>query len=125
SALVLGVCQSFFLMTNDIRTDTLMMGFMTLTFWFFKEWESQKKLKWLLAAFASIAFGMMTKGHFAIMLPAMVVGLDWLIQRKFKHIFHPQHFLCFLLLAALLFPMSWGLFAQFDQHPETTVNGLN
>jgi len=125
AALVLGVCQGFFLMTNDIRTDTLMMGFMTLTFWFFKEWESQKKLKWLLAAFASIAFGMMTKGPFAIMLPAMVVGLDWLIQRKFKHIFHPQHFLCFLLLAALLFPMSWGLFAQFDQHPETTVNGLN
>ncbi len=123
AALILGTCQGFFLMTNDIRTDTILMGWTITSIWLIKEWEVHGKLKHLLLGAACIAFGMMTKGPVAIMVPVFCFASDWVLKREWRYFFKPQYIWVLIVIAILLIPMSIGLYQQFDMHPERHVNG--
>jgi 4-amino-4-deoxy-L-arabinose transferase-like glycosyltransferase len=124
SALVLAVCQGMFLMTNDIRTDTILMSWVITAIWAIKECEIKRRWQFVLLGTLSIACGMMTKGPIALMVPVFAFGSDWLLKRKWKNIFSAHHLVDLVLIAVMLIPMSIGLYRQFDLHPEKTVNGL-
>jgi 4-amino-4-deoxy-L-arabinose transferase-like glycosyltransferase len=123
AALVLATCQGLFLMTNDIRCDTILMGWVITAIWLIREWYSQCKLYLLLLGFAAIAFGMMTKGPIALMVPVFCFSADWALKREWRNFFRPAYLLGIILFAVLLLPMSIGLYQQFDLHPEKMVNG--
>ncbi len=124
AALILGTCQGMFLMTNDIRCDTILMAWVITAIWAIKECEIKRRWQFVLLGVLSIACGMMTKGPIALMVPGFCFGTDWVLKRKWKNIFNPFHLLDLTLIAILLIPMSIGLYQQFDMHPEKTVNGL-
>lgn len=124
AALILGACQGMYLMTNDVRTDTILMSCVITALWMIKEAEIQRKWYWVLGGTAAIAAGMMTKGPIALMVPIFCFGSDWVLKRKWKQIFSPYHIVDATLIAIFLIPMSIGLYQQFDMHPEKTVNGL-
>lgn len=124
AALILGACQGMYLMTNDVRTDTILMSCVITALWMIKEAEIQRKWYWVLGGTAAIAAGMMTKGPIALMVPMFCFGSDWVLKRKWKQIFSPYHLVDAVLIAIFLIPMSIGLYQQFDMHPEKTVNGL-
>lgn len=124
AALIFGTCQGMFLMTNDIRTDTVLMSWVIIAIWLIKEWEVNKKLVHLLAGCAAIAFGMMSKGPIALLVPIFCFGTDWVLRREWKNFFRWEYLLGILVMAILLIPMSIGLYQQFDMHPEKTVNKL-
>lgn len=123
SALILGSCQGMFLMTNDVRCDTILMSCVITAIWLVQEWATNCKLKFLLAGAAFIALGMMTKGPIALMVPVFCFGTQWLLRREWKNIFNPAHLLAMVVIAIMLIPMSIGLYQQFDMHPEKLVNG--
>ena len=123
AALILATCQGMFLMTNDIRCDTILMSWVITSIWFIKEWYVKQRLGYLLAAFASVAFGMMTKGPIALMVPIFCFSADWSLKRLWKNFIKPQYLLGLLVIVILLIPMSIGLYQQFDMHPEKMVNG--
>ncbi len=123
AALILGVCQGMFLMTNDIRTDTVLMSWVITAVWMIREADQKRKWYYVLGAAASIAFGMMSKGPIAIMVPVFCLGADWLLKRQWRKIFDPRHIIYLLLIAAFLIPMSIGLYQQFDLHPEKWMDG--
>ncbi len=122
AALILGVCQGMFLMTNDIRTDTILMGWVVTALWAIKECEIKRRWQFVLLGTLSIACGMMTKGPIALIVPLLCFGTDWLLKRKWKQIFSPWHLVDIVLIAIMLIPMSIGLYEQFDLHPEKIVN---
>jgi 4-amino-4-deoxy-L-arabinose transferase-like glycosyltransferase len=124
AALILGTCQGMFLMTNDIRTDTILMSCVITAVWMIKESEIKRRWYWVLGGTFSIACGMMTKGPIALLIPLFCFGSDWVLKRNWKQLFSPYHLLDALLIAIFLIPMSIGLYQQFDMHPEKTVNGL-
>lgn len=124
AALILGTCQGMFLMTNDIRCDTILMAWVITAIWAIKECEIKRRWQFVLLGVLSIACGMMTKGPIALMVPGFCFSSDWLLKRKWKNIFNPLHLLDLTLIAILLIPMSIGLYQQFDMHPEKSVNGL-
>ena len=124
AALILGACQGMYLMTNDVRTDTILMSCVITALWMIKEAEIQRKWYWVMGGTAAIAAGMMTKGPIALMVPIFCFGSDWVLKRKWKQIFSPYHLVDAVLIAIFLIPMSIGLYQQFDMHPEKTVNGL-
>jgi len=124
AALILGACQGMYLMTNDVRTDTILMSCVITALWMIKEAEIQRRWYWVLGGTAAIAAGMMTKGPIALMVPIFCFGSEWVLKRKWKQIFSPYHFVDAVLIAIFLIPMSIGLYQQFDMHPEKTVNGL-
>lgn len=124
AALIFGTCQGMFLMTNDIRTDTVLMSWVIIAIWLIKEWDINRKLYHLLLGSAAIAFGMMSKGPIALMVPVFAFASDWALKREWHKFFRWQYLLGLVVIAILLIPMSIGLYQQFDAQPGKTVNGL-
>jgi hypothetical protein len=122
AALILGCCQGMFLMTNDVRTDTILMSCVITSLWLIKEAELQRKWYWVLGGTFAIACGMMTKGPIALMIPVFCFGSDWVLKREWKKIFSAYHLIDIVLIGIFLIPMSIGLYQQFDIHPEKIVN---
>lgn len=123
AALILATCQGLFLMTNDVRTDTLLMAFVATSLWAIAEATEQRRWYWVLLGTAAIACGMMTKGPIALFVPLFAFGTHWVLRREWKKLFSPWHLIDALLIAAMLVPMCIGLYTQFDLHPEKSVNG--
>jgi len=123
AALVLATCQGMFLMTNDIRTDTILMSWVITAIWMIKEVELNRTWKNVLGSTFAIACGMMTKGPIALLVPVFCFGSDWVLKREWRRIFDYKHLLDAVLIGIFLIPMSIGLYQQFDLHPEIKVNG--
>ncbi|XZF13113.1 glycosyltransferase family 39 protein [Chitinophagaceae bacterium MMS25-I14] len=123
AALILGTCQGVFLMTNDVRCDTILMSWVITAIWMIREAQDKRKWYYVLGGTASIAFGMMTKGPIALMVPAFCFGSEWVLKRQWKNIFNPAHLLDIVLIAIFLIPMSIGLYQQYDIHPEKMMEG--
>src|SRR5690606_20684758 len=116
-----GTCQGMFLMTNDIRTDTILMSCVITAIWMIREAELKRRWYWVLGGAASIAAGMMTKGPIALMMPMFCFGAHWVLKRQWRHIFDPRHLIYLVLIAIFLIPMCVGLYQQFDLHPEKWI----
>lgn len=125
SAIVLATCQAIFLITNDIRTDTILMGWVALAIWLLAEWERKEENKYFLLASVAIGFGMVTKGPIALMVPVFAFAPHFLLKRKFSYLFKPVYLVGLLIIGVILLPMSIGLYLQFDLHPEKSVYGLS
>jgi len=123
SALVLASSQGFFLMTHDVRTDTILMSCVIISTWQWMSWMKSGRAVHFLAGCIGIACGMMTKGPIALLVPGFALGTQLLLTRDFKNIFRWQYIPALFLIALMLVPMSWGLYHQFDVHPEKIVNG--
>ncbi len=123
AAFVLATCQGMFLMTNDIRCDTILMSWVVTAIWLVKEWDVTKKNLYLLAGFAAVGFGMMTKGPIALMVPVFCFASDWALKRQWAKFFRPAYLVGLVIIALILLPMSMGLYQQYDLHPEAVVNG--
>jgi len=123
AALVLGTCQGVFLMTNDIRCDTILMSWVITAVWLIQEWVVNRRLLYLLGGAVCIAFGMMTKGPIAIMVPVFCFISDWALKRQWNMLFKPQYLLAIIVIGILLIPMSIGLYQQYDLHPEKLIDG--
>jgi 4-amino-4-deoxy-L-arabinose transferase-like glycosyltransferase len=122
AALILATCQGMFLMTNDIRCDTILMSCVITAIWLISEWQHQRKLIWLLGGAAFIALGMMTKGPIALMVPVFCFISDWALKRQWNNFLRAEYILALVVIGIMLIPMSIGLYQQFDLHPEKIVD---
>ncbi len=122
AVLVLASCQAFFLITNDVRTDTILMSWVILSIWQLAAWFKTNKLVHLIIGFIAIAFGMMTKGPIAVIVPVLSFGAHIIITRNFKNILKWEYLLGIFIIAILLLPMCYGLYHQFDLRPDKFVN---
>ncbi|MEI6152123.1 MAG: glycosyltransferase family 39 protein [Chitinophagia bacterium] len=118
AALVLASSQAMFLITHDLRTDTMLMAWVIFGIWQFSNWLLTKKWISLITAFMAVAFGMMTKGPIALMVPIFSFVPHFLIHRNFKLLFKWEYLIGLIIIIVLLIPMDIGLYQQFDLHPE-------
>jgi 4-amino-4-deoxy-L-arabinose transferase-like glycosyltransferase len=123
SAIVLGSSQAFFLMTNDVRTDTILMGWVIFSIWQLAAWLNNGKSIHFIMGFVAIGGGMLTKGPIALIVPILAIGSHLLVTRNFKAIFKWQYLLGIAIVGIMLLPMSYGLYHQFDLQPNKMVNG--
>jgi 4-amino-4-deoxy-L-arabinose transferase-like glycosyltransferase len=124
SALVLAASQALFLVTHDVRCDTMLMGWVSFSLWQMAAWYQTNRWKHFFAAFIAIACGMMTKGPIALMVPAFAFVPHFILRREWKQLFRWEYLLGVLIIAVLLVPMSIGLYQQFDLHPGKPINGV-
>lgn len=124
SSIILASCQAFFLVTNDIRTDTILMSWVITAIWQLAEWYKSRRVIHFLLGAAAIGGGMLAKGPIALLVPIFAFGSHILLKREFKLLFQPVYLLGLVVIALVLLPMSIGLYQQFDMHPEKTVNGV-
>jgi 4-amino-4-deoxy-L-arabinose transferase-like glycosyltransferase len=123
SALVLASCQAMFLINHDVRTDTMLMGWVACSIWQLAAWYQYNKWKNILIAAIAIAGGMMTKGPIALMIPIFSFVPHFILQRNWKAFAQWQYIPLLLIIALLLVPMSIGLYQQYDMHPGKIIGG--
>jgi 4-amino-4-deoxy-L-arabinose transferase-like glycosyltransferase len=123
SAIVLASSQAIFLITHDVRTDTMLMGWVALSLWQMASWYKTNSRSNLIAAAVAIAGGMMTKGPIALIILVFAFAPHFILRREWKQLFRWEYLLMLLIIAILLVPMSIGLYNQFDLHPEKVMYG--
>lgn len=124
AALILASSQALFLITNDVRTDSMLLGLTMFSVWQMSAYlRTRKSIHFLLLA-VGIAGAMMSKGPLILVILAAAFGAEFLLKKQWKNIFNPRWILLLLIVGVLLFPMCYGLYTQFDLHPEKTVYGL-
>lgn len=124
SALVLATSQALFLINHDVRTDTMLMGWVIFSLWQLAAWYSTKSWLNFFLAFLAIAGGMMTKGPIALMVPAFAFVPHFMLRREWKQLFRAEYILGLVIIALALIPMSWGLYQQYDLHPGKLINNV-
>ena len=123
SAMVLASCQAIFLITHDVRCDTMLMGWVAFSLWQMAAWYQTDQWKHFLFAFIGISGGMMTKGPIALMVPAFAFVPHFILRREWKQFLRWEYLLGVIIIGVLLIPMSIGLYQQFDLHPGKLING--
>jgi 4-amino-4-deoxy-L-arabinose transferase-like glycosyltransferase len=124
AALVLASTQALLLITNDVRTDGILMGFVMLSVWQLSLFLDKGKLLPLVLGSVVAALALMAKGPLGLAIVCFAIGSHLLLKKQFKAIFKPQWLLMILIIAVMLIPMCYGLYQQFDLHPEKEVYGL-
>ena len=123
SALVIASSQAMFLITHDVRTDTMLMCWVIVGIWKFSSWLQNKNWTSLIIAFSAIGFGMMTKGPIALMVPLFSFVPHLIMHKQYKLLFRWEYLVGLIIILVLLLPMDIGLYQQFDLHPEKVMYG--
>ena len=121
AALIFASTQALFLITNDVRTDINLVGLVIFSIWQISLYIKENKWRNLILGAIGTGGAMLAKGPIGIVIPALVIGSDLLLKRKWKDIFKYQWLVFLGIVAIVLFPMSYGLYVQFDLHPEKFV----
>jgi 4-amino-4-deoxy-L-arabinose transferase-like glycosyltransferase len=124
SAVVLATSQALFLINHDVRTDTMLMGWVIFSIWQMAAWLQNKSWINFLLAFIGIAGGMMTKGPIALMVMGFAFVPHFILKREWKNFFKWEYILGVIIIAILLIPMSIGLYEQYDKHPGKIIHGV-
>jgi 4-amino-4-deoxy-L-arabinose transferase-like glycosyltransferase len=124
SAIVLASSQALFLITHDVRCDTMLMGWVTLSLWQLADWYQTNRKRGLLIATLAIAGGMLTKGPIALLVPAFAFAPHFILRREWKPFFKVEYLGVILGVGLLLIPMCVGLYLQYDLQPGKLINGI-
>ncbi len=122
ATLILASSQAFFLIAHDVRTDTMLVGWVMTAIAAIAFWNTTKQTKYFFIGVLAIAGGMMTKGPIALVVPILCFAPEWFCKKDWSYFFKPIYLLGIVLIAVLLFPMTWGLYQQFDLHPGKIIN---
>ncbi len=117
-------CQAYLLMTNDVRTDGLLTSFVMVSLWLFGEFFEHRDIKKFLLASATMALAMLAKGPIGMVAVLVPIGLHLMVKGRWRDILHPRWLWTLVIVSILLAPMLWGLYQQYDLHPEKEVYGL-
>ncbi len=121
AALVLFCSQAFFLINNDVRTDTMLIGAVAFSIWQLLAWFQTRRWLFFFGASLGIALAMLAKGPIGLMVPAIALA-SWLIGKsRWKDFFRWEYLLMLLVVLVLLSPMLYGLYQQFDAQPEKEI----
>ncbi len=130
SALVAATSLAGFMMVNDVRTDTLLTAAIAVALWQLSEWvqavqfgDNRRRWRALFGASAAITAAMLAKGPIGAVVPLAAVGGHLLFTQKAKLILEIDVLVAIALVLVGLSPMLYGLYTQYDLHPELLVNG--
>ena len=84
----------------------------------------EQKLLYLVYGAIGVAAAMMSKGPIGIVLVGFALGGDFILKREWKSIFKWEWLLLLFIVVLFLLPMTYGLYTQYDLHPEKEVYGL-
>jgi 4-amino-4-deoxy-L-arabinose transferase-like glycosyltransferase len=122
AAFILASSLGLLLITNDVRTDTMLLGMTACAIWQVAVFIQTNKWRSLLGAAIFIGLAMLTKGPIGLVLPCFATGTHLILRRDWKNLFKIEWLWLLLLVGLILLPMCWGLYQQFDLHPEKALN---
>jgi len=123
SALVIASAFAYILANNDVRMDAILTACIAFATWQGVEFLKYKKLVNAAGLGIALALGFDTKGHIAVFTPAIGL-LFYILYRRSPKIFLEWKWLVVLMVfAALIFPVVYCFYLQYNLHPEKIVRG--
>ncbi len=112
AAVMLASTQAMFIMTNDVRTDTMLMGSVMLALWQWAIFFETGKTKNLIWASVGLGLALLAKGPIGFIAVSVSLFPHLLLKKKLKLLLDRRLFLSAGLVALMLLPMSIGLYQQ-------------
>lgn len=116
SVLVMGCSAAFLLMTNDVRTDTLLTAAVIGTIWTGSVWMEHRRWWALAGCGVALGAGLLAKGPIAAVAPALALGLDAAWRGRWSRLFDPAWSVVAAIAGVMLVPMLIGLYEQHGLH---------
>ncbi len=113
AAVVLSSTVAFFIIHNDIRTDTLLFGSVMFAIWQLQLWVKTKRWLYLFAGFIGIGLAMLAKGPLGLMMPVLTLSCEFAYKRQWRNFFRWQWLIGLAVVALMLWPMCLGLYKQY------------
>jgi len=125
AAFILAACMGMLLMSNDVRTDTLLMGMTACAVWRAAVLYQTTRPGFADVLWAGFFVGlaMLAKGPIGLIVPMFAIGTHLALRRDWARVFEWRWLFALAVAAVVLAPMCWGLYRQFDLHPEKNING--
>ncbi len=123
AGLMVASSLGFFIMMNDVRTDTLLMGSFAFALWQLLHYVKTKSWRSLILGFTGIGLAMLSKGPLGLVMPVFALSCEFMYKRQWTNFFRWQWIVGLIIVAIVLVPMCLGLYNQFDVHPEKQING--
>ncbi|PKP32794.1 MAG: hypothetical protein CVT99_03755 [Bacteroidetes bacterium HGW-Bacteroidetes-16] len=101
-----------FLMVHDVRTDTMLTGFVIFSLWQLYLFLGKPRAIHFFGAFTGIGLAMLTKGPLGLIMPIIAFVPYFLIKRQWKDIFRWEWLAGLVWIAVLLVPMIISLYGQ-------------
>lgn len=115
ASLIFSTALGIFIIAHDVRTDTMLTGFIVFSLWQLMEYIDKRKIANYLLAYSGIGLAMLTKGPIGLMVPILALGSHFIYQQKWKVIFDWRWLPGLLIIALILTPMVVGLYRQFGE----------
>jgi 4-amino-4-deoxy-L-arabinose transferase-like glycosyltransferase len=123
AALILASCQAWFMMNQDIRTDTILAACTIFAIWQLFIFMDEQKWIYLILGSIGVAGAMLTKGPIGLMVPALSIGFYLLVKRDWKNLFNWKWLLVPVIVAICICPFLYGLYQQYDLQPGKLIQG--
>lgn len=101
-----------FLINHDVRTDTLLTGFVIFSIWQLTAYLQSKKKSNFIWGFIGIGLAMSAKGPLGLIVPALAIGPHLIYQKRWKDIFRPEWLLGLVIVLIVLIPMIVSAYTQ-------------
>ncbi|HQW40860.1 MAG: glycosyltransferase family 39 protein [Flavobacteriales bacterium] len=116
ATVIFGCSAAFFLMTNDVRCDTLLTAMVITAVWLGCAWLETDASRYLILCSLAIGAAMLAKGPIGAIAPLCALGGQLLFTGRVKKLFQMEVLLVPLLIAMCLVPMCIGLYGQHGVH---------
>lgn len=113
SSIIYAANFAIFVINHDVRTDTMLTGFVIFSIWQLYEYlQTGKKFNFVLG-FIGIGLAISTKGPLGLLIPALAIGPQLLYQKRWKDIFRPEWLIGMVIILITLIPM---IISVYNQH---------
>ena len=113
ATVMLATSQAMFLITNDVRTDTLLMGAVIFSIWQWTEFFQTSKTKNLLLGSAGVALALLAKGPIGLMVVGAAILPHLILKKEGKKISDWRILVGVVVIGIFLLPMCIGLYQQW------------
>jgi 4-amino-4-deoxy-L-arabinose transferase-like glycosyltransferase len=123
AALIVASAFAYMLANNDVRMDAILTASVILATWQLVDWTDHKRLINVLGAALGLALGFCTKGHIAVFTPAIGILFYIIYKKDWKSFYHWHLLVLIAAFFALIAPVVYCYYLQYDLHPEKVIRG--
>jgi hypothetical protein len=116
AAIMFAGSAAFFVMTNDIRCDTILTGAVITAIWLGCAWLESGRIWQLSGCAMAVSAALLAKGPIGAVAPLLAIGGQVIFARKWSELKDPKLLVVPIIIAALLLPMCIGLYQQHGAH---------